>query len=103
MDNFVSYIARGRSSEAVGRALEAAENRAKELAADLIALKASKEKIFKAPPIEWIAERVASIQEVLERRVEKSALTLRKLLGKIRLEPVKPDIGKPCLRATTSL
>jgi hypothetical protein len=82
---------------------EAAESRAKELAADLIVLKASKEKIFKAPPIEWIAERVASIQEVLERRVEKSALTLRKLLGKIRLEPVKPDIGKPCLRATTSL
>ena len=24
-------------------------------------------------------------------------------LGKIRLEPVKPDIGKPYLRATTSL
>jgi len=103
VDNFVSYIAQGRSSEAIGRALEAAEGRAKELAADLIVLKASKEKIFKTPPIEWIAERVASIQEVLEQRVEKSALILRKLLGKIRLEPVNPDIGKPYLRASTSL
>jgi len=103
VDNFVSYIARGRSSEAVGRALEAAEGRAKELAADLIALKASKEKIFEAPPIEWIGERVACIQEVLEQRVQKSALILRKLLGKIRLEPVKPDIGKPYLRASSSL
>jgi len=103
VDNFVSYIARGRSSEAVGRALEAAENRAKELAADLIALRASENKMFEAPPIEWIGERVARIQEVLEQRVQKSALILRKLLGKIRLEPVKPDIGKPYLRATSSL
>ena len=103
VDNFVSYIAQGRSSDAVGRALETAESRAKELAADLITLNASKERVFQAPPIEWIAERVASIQEVLEQRVEKSALILRKLLGKIRLEPVNPDIGKPYLRASTSL
>jgi len=101
--NLISYIAQGRSSEAVARALEAAEGRARDLAATVIALKASEEKIFEAPPIEWIAERVAHIQELLEQRVQKSALILRKLLGKIRLEPVQPDIGKPYLRATSTI
>jgi len=43
------------------------------------------------------------LQEVLERQTEKSALLLRKLLGKIRLEPVKPDVGRPYLRARSQL
>jgi hypothetical protein len=37
-------------------------------------------------------------EAVLERRAGKSALILRKLLGRIRLVPVTPDIGKPYLR-----
>ena len=103
VDNFVAYIADGRSSDAVAKALEAVEKRVKQLAAELSILNASKNRIFKAPPPEWIKERVSTIQEVLERRVGKSALILRKLLGKIRLEPVKPHIGKSYLRAVSKL
>jgi len=103
IDNFVAYIAEGRSSEAVGKALEAAERRVNQLAADLTTLKASKNRLFKAPPPEWIKERITTLQEVLERRVGRSALILRKVLGKIVLEPVQPEIGKSYLRARCNL
>jgi hypothetical protein len=66
-------------------------------------IRQSRDRVFKAPPLPWIEERVATVQEVLERRTEKSALLLRKLLGKIRLEPVKPDVGRPYLRARSQL
>ena len=103
VDNFVAYIAEGRSSEAISKALEAEERRAKQLSTDLNILKASSDRIFQTPPLEWIEERVSSLQKLLEKRVGKSALILRKLLGKIQLEPVKPDIGKPYLRAVSRL
>ena len=43
------------------------------------------------------------VQELLERRTAPSAVLLRKLLGKIRLEPVVPEVGKPYYRAVTNL
>jgi len=48
-------------------------------------------------------ERVAVLQEVLERRTERSALLLRALLGKIRLEPVTPEGGRVYYRAISNL
>ncbi|MBI5657229.1 MAG: hypothetical protein HZC44_10640 [Geobacter sp.] len=56
-------------------------------------------KVFKAPPVEWITDRVSNIKEVLEEKTEQSALLIRKLMGQIRLKPVTPDIGKPYLVA----
>jgi len=50
----------------------------------------------------WIEERGATLREVLERRTERSAL-LRRLLGRIRLELVKPDIGRRYYRAVSRL
>jgi hypothetical protein len=35
------------------------------------------------------------MQEVLERRTDRSALLLRSLLGQIRLEPAQGEIGRP--------
>jgi hypothetical protein len=103
LENFVSFIAEGRSSDAIGKALERTEQKVEELAADLDCLTATKDRIFKAPPVEWIKERVTTIQEVLERRAGKSALILRKLVGRIRLVPVTPDIGKPYFQAESKL
>ena len=56
-----------------------------------------------APPREWLVERIETLQTVLERRTERSALLLRKLLGPIRMEPVTPDIGRPYYRAVSNL
>jgi hypothetical protein len=43
------------------------------------------------------------MQEVLERRTDRSALLLRSLLGQIRLEPARGEIGRPYYAARTSL
>jgi hypothetical protein len=66
-------------------------------------LRRRSEKVFQAPPVEWIEERLAGMHELLERRTERSALLLRALLGKIELEPTKGKIGRPYYMARTSL
>jgi hypothetical protein len=59
--------------------------------------------VFSAPPREWLAERIVTLQSVLERRTERSALLLKKPLGPIKLEPVTPDVGRPYYRALSNL
>jgi hypothetical protein len=63
-------------------------------------LRRSREKVFTSPPIQWIVERIRNLKELLERRTAHSAKALRDLLGTIRLEPVRPDIGRPFHRAS---
>ena len=101
--NFVEFIGQGRGSRALADALEVSERRATELRAEVAELEASHLKTFEPPPVAWVTERLATLQEVLDRRTERSALLLRKVLGPIRLEPVRGDIGKPYYRARTSL
>jgi hypothetical protein len=79
------------------------ERRVEALREQLQELRRGSEKVFQAPPIEWIEERLAGMQEVLETRTERSALLLRTLLGKIELEPTKGEIGRPYYLARTSL
>ena len=43
------------------------------------------------------------MEEVLERRTDRSALLLRSLLGQICLEPTRGHIGRPYYVARTSL
>ena len=53
--------------------------------------------------MEWIEERLAGMEEVLERRTDRSAFLLQSLLGQIRLEPVQGQIGRPYHVARTFL
>ena len=53
--------------------------------------------------MEWIEERLCRVQEVLERRTEQSALLLRDVLGTIRLEPQRGDVGRPYYLAQTAI
>jgi len=101
--NFIEFVAVGRGSRALGEALTASETRLTDLRADLEGLRRSEHEVFSAPPREWLVERIATIQTVLERRTERSALLLRKLLGVIRMEPVTPDLGRPYYRALSNL
>ena len=57
---------------------------------------------FTVPPESWIRDRVARIQELLERKTEKSALLIRRLLGPIRLLPASTQSGRRYLRAETT-
>jgi hypothetical protein len=101
--NFVDFIGEGRGSQALGKALAETERRVDALREELDGLRRSRERVFQAPPVEWIEERLAGVQEVLERRTERSALLLRSLLGQIQLEPIQGDIGRPYYVARTSL
>ena len=101
--NFIEFIAEGRGSRALAEALTASEKRVDELRTELESLRLSRRDVFSAPPREWLAERIETLQAVLERRTEKSALLLRKVLGTIRLEPVTPEVGRPYYRAISNL
>lgn len=70
---------------------------------DVEGLRLSRDKVFRAPPIEWISERMSKLQNVLEQRTPRSGLLLRELLGPIRLEPVPVDVGRFYYRTLTSI
>ena len=101
--NFVEFIGEGRGSRALSEALLETERRVEALKTELAGLRRSHEKVFQAPPVEWIEERLNSLKEVLELRTEQSALLLRNLLGPIRLEPTTADIGRPYFLAHTAI
>src|SRR4029453_15323894 len=63
----------------------------------------SRDLIFRLPPEAWVDERLATLQAVLERRTEQAALILRRILGSLILEPVRPEVGRPYYRARSSL
>ena len=103
LDNVVRYIARGRKSKAIDEALVECEKKVEQLCADLEILRKCHTRLFKAPPKEWIEERVSRIKEVLELKTERSALLLRRLLGRIVAEPAEAEDGLRYLRAKTKL
>ena len=103
MANFLDFIGEGRGSQALAKALVETERRVETLSAEVDGLRRSREKVFRTPPVEWIKDRLANLQEVLELRTAKSAQVLRNILGPIRMELVTPDIGRPFYRAVTTL
>jgi len=103
LDNLVRYIAQGRQSKAIEDALAEWEKKVEQLGVDLEFLQKCHTRLFKAPPKEWIEDRVSRIKDVLELKTEKSALLLRKLFGKIVAEPVEAEDGFRYLKAKTKL
>jgi len=101
--NFVEFIAEERWSKGLAGALALAERKVDFLRIELAALQDASAEIFAAPPRYWVEERAQRLQEALEHRTGASAILLRNLLGKIRLEPVIPKDGHPYLRATTTV
>ena len=101
----VDFIACGKAepSRALAKTLEETESLADGLGVEVQALERSRESVFRVPTLAWIETRVSALREVLERRTEQSAKLLRRLLGKIVLEPVHPEAGRPYYVAKTSL
>ena len=103
ISNFIEFIAEGRGSQALAEALSVSEQRVQTLRAEVEQLKRTKRRAFKTPSSVWIQERVSELQELLERRTQRSALILRNLLGKIRLEPTRSDLGRSYYLAISTL
>ena len=102
--NLIDFIGSGKGTRALGEALEQAEHAAEALRDELCALEATAEAIFEPPPVEWIAApSQRDPGELLERQTGRSALLLRRILGPVRLMPVRPEIGRPYYQAETAL
>jgi len=101
--NFLDFIGEGRGSRALAQALSETERKVETLREEVDGLRRASDKVFRAPPVEWIEERMTKLGSVLEQRTPRSALLLRELLGPIRLEPVPVDVGRPYYRALTSI
>ena len=105
VDRVVGFISRGMGtdSQALADELAKSEATADVLAGEVDALQRSRKAAFSVPSREWIVARVSALRGILERRTDVSALLLRRLLGKIVLQPVYPEIGRPYYVAKTSL
>lgn len=90
-------------NKAIADSLHVTEMKVRTLETEVTILEMTEKNVFKAPPMEWIADRIAHAKEVLEEKTEQSPLLLRKLLGQIKLQPVTPEIGKPYLLAVYRL
>jgi len=101
--NFIGFIGEGKGTPALADALRVAEQKAEALRRELLALEGTANDVFRAPPFEWVAERLGKVQEVLERETTRSALLLRRILGPIRLAPIAPEVGRPYYQAETAL
>ena len=79
------------------------ERKVDALKEELEGLRRSRDKIFQAPPREWVEERLAQLKDVLERNPDRSGLILRTFLGPLRLDPTRGDVGRSYYTARTSL
>jgi len=100
--HFIECIGEGRGSRSVAQAVEETERKVEVLNDELRGLRGSRDKVFQAPPLEWLEERLKQFKEVLERNPDRSGPVLRTLLGPLRLDPTRAEIGRSYHRATTS-
>lgn len=101
--NYLEFIANGKGSNALADALLTTEQAVEGLKQEVNSLRELTQRVFEAPPKEWIEEQIKHLPDILEQRTPQSALLLRKLLGPIRLEPCMSETGKPYYRAISSL
>ncbi len=101
--NFIEFIAEGRKSNALSKALEETENRVNALQTELDSLRNASDRLFETPPIEWIEAKLESTRSLLQRNFAQSSEALRQFLGPISLKAVYPDIGKPYFIAQSSI
>jgi hypothetical protein len=90
---FLEFIGGGRSSQALEKALIETERRVESLSDEVDTLRRDREKVFAAPPTEWIEHRLNNLGGVPENRTARSVNVLHEVLGPIRLHPV--TIGRP--------
>ena len=101
----VNFVApRPRSGgKALAEALAKDEASVTSLQAEVENLQQASDSGVRFPSRAWIEKRLAAVRELLERRTEASGLVLRRLLGRMVLEPVYPERGAPYYVARTAL
>ena len=88
--NYINFIGDGNASRMLNQALLESEQKVDALQSELDSLRQARDKVFQAPPIEWIEDRLSKFNNLLELNTSESALALRELLGPIKLEAQHP-------------
>lgn len=101
--NFIEYIASGKAVQSITDAVQATEARVVVLEEEVARLRGRESRELRVPPLEWIKDRLASLGDLLGRNVALGAQELRKIFGRITLEPRMPDVGRAYYVARTSL
>jgi hypothetical protein len=101
--NFAESIGEGNGSRTISKLLLEAEKKEDDLVKQKNALEKVNSKIFKAPPIEWVQDRLKNLNELLHKNPSQSTVLLKKLLGKLVLQPVYPDVGKPYFNISSTV
>lgn len=101
--NMIEFVAEGRGTPALAKAMEATEQRVARLGGEVASMRERHARVFQVPPPAWIEDRLANLREVLSQKTGPSALALRNLLGRIRLDPQQPDIGREYYVAHTTV
>jgi len=91
MRNYLNYIKMGNFSKAVSEALKEVELKSENLKEDIKSLEFQRQNTFKAPPKEWIKDRLENLHQTLDKNTCSSALALKSLIGTIQLEPVSEE------------
>ena len=101
----VNFVALGRAqdSKALADALARDEASVASLEVEVEGLQSASDSRVRFPSRAWVEKRLAALRELLERRTEASALMLRRLLGRMVLDPVYPDQGNPYYVARTAI
>lgn len=88
IQNYINFIKVGNLSKSVADALTEAERKDTNLKQDIQSLEFQTNNTFKAPPKEWIENRLTKLSETLSQDTLASSLSLKELLGPVSLEPV---------------
>ena len=102
LTNFINFIGEGKGTISLNQALLDTEIKIDSLKNEIGFLNNAYSKVIQAPTNEWIGERLSHIQNLLDRKIERSALVLRSVLGSIELELVLPERDRPYYIAHTT-
>jgi site-specific DNA recombinase len=88
IQNYMNFIKAGNFSKTVADALADAEKRDGDLKHENESLEFQNNNNFKAPPTEWLKNRLEGFSDTLNKGTVLSAQALKELLGPVSLEPV---------------
>jgi hypothetical protein len=100
---FLDLIGRGKAPESMVEEVAKLDFLIREVQNEITLAEQAATGIPKSPSMEWIVSQVKDLRAVLEQNTERSALLIRKLVGRIILEPSETDEGKKFYIAKTKL
>lgn len=102
-DRFIDLIGRGQAPDSIVAEVGRLDLLIKEAELDIERAEEAAQGVPDAPSIDWITEQVKNLKNLLEQNTEQSALMVRKLFGKIVLEPCLSQDNKKYYKAHTKL